>query len=416
MAGFIDFNLFPKIPFLNRWNPQNFLRSVIDILAIGFAFQCSYLINYWEKGGYFFTENNLAVIFIAIVPFWLLILSLIKVTKISTKRYKVLFFLYIQSTMSIFFLLILFYFVFKLYAVSRLFLIELSFLGSLYLYIIRILEFKIFEFYSAKGYIHKNIIIIADNSSLDFIEYLLSKKELGYKIVVIFSDSPLIKNKFEKTAIILQEKYLGILNDLIEVDLIDEVLYLKNKMVPSEVRESVTAYEELGVTFRIMYTDPKVSLSSAVKTDIANEKFLSFINASHNSLALAIKKTMDINMSLLIIIVSIPFFIIISALIILTSKGPVLSKQPGVGLRGRQINLYKFRTKNARAEYEDMYYDSRKEIFGTRFMVNEDHQYSKFGKFLRKSGLDELPMLFNVLKGELSVFGLFKSNQSDNMN
>jgi hypothetical protein len=284
------------------------------------------------------------------------------------------------------------------------------------LYIIRILEFKIFEFYSAKGYVHKNIIIIADNSSLDFIEYLLSKKELGYKIVVIFSDSPLIKNKFEKTAIILQEKYLGILNDLIEVDLIDEVLYLKNKMVPSEVRESVTAYEELGVTFRIMYTDPKVSLSSAVKTDIANEKFLSFINVSHNSLALAIKKTMDINMSLLIIIVSIPFFIIISALIILTSKGPVLSKQPGIGLRGRQINLYKFRTKNARAEFEDMYHDSRKEIFGTRFMVDEDRQYSKFGKFLRKSGLDELPMLFNVLKGELSVFGLFKSNQSDNMN
>src|ERR1035437_5920075 len=77
------------IPFLKKWNLLNFLLGTIDILAIALAFQCSYYINYFHTGSFFFTEKNLLFLFLGILPFWLLILYLIKISEIPrTKRYR----------------------------------------------------------------------------------------------------------------------------------------------------------------------------------------------------------------------------------------------------------------------------------------------------------------------------------------
>ncbi|MCK4465853.1 MAG: hypothetical protein KAU83_09090 [Bacteroidales bacterium] len=241
-----------KIPFLKKWNLFKLVLWSIDILAIAFAFQCSYFIKYSGKGVVFFTEKKFLILFLGILPVWLLILYLIKITEIPrTKSYRVLFFEYLQSAIAILFLLILSYFVFKLYMISRLFLIEFSFFGFLFLFIVRILEYKVFKNYRSKGYDQLNIVLIADDSSLPFIESLFSNKEWGYKVVAIFTESSVLKDKYEKTIIMLPENFLEVLNDLMEVDMIDEVLYLKKKVVPSEVREMVRSCEELGVTFRL---------------------------------------------------------------------------------------------------------------------------------------------------------------------
>ncbi len=93
--------------------------------------------------------------------------------------------------------------------------------------------------------------LIADESSLPFIETLLTNKEWGYRIVAIFTASNMIKEKYEKSIILLPEQYLLVLNDLMEVDILDEVLYLKSKVIPSEVRETVRSCEELGVVFSL---------------------------------------------------------------------------------------------------------------------------------------------------------------------
>ena len=81
--------------------------------------------------------------------------------------------------------------------------------------------------------------------------------------------------------------------------MIDEVLYVKNKILPSEIRKIVRSCEELGVVFSVMYRDEKMTLSNAVKTEIANRKFLTFINVPHNAYALGVKKIMDIFGSLI---------------------------------------------------------------------------------------------------------------------
>ena len=294
---------------------------------------------------------------------------------------------------------------FKLYEISRLFLIVFSLFGFLYLFIARILEYKVFKTYRAKGYNYVNIVLIADDSSALFIEGLLFNKEWGYRIIAIFTESKLLIEKYEETIVILSESSLKTINDLMEVDLIDEVLYVKNKVVPSEVRETVRSCEELGVTFRLKYRDQKINLSNAIKTDLANEKFLTFINIPHNSFALSIKKIMDVSISLFMILGLSPVLLTIAILVKTNSPGPVIFKQARVGLRGRLFYLYKFRTMVANAENIRKELGEKNEMDGPVFKIKDDPRVTGIGKFLRKTGLDELPQLFNVLKGEMSLIG-----------
>jgi len=394
------------ITFLKRRNLLNVILGGIDIFAIVLAFQCSYFINYFREGGFFFFQMRLLKLFILIMPFWLLILYLIQISEIPrTKHYKVLLFEYLQSTILITILLLVFYFVFKLYEISRLFLIEFALLGFLFLFLTRIFEYQVFKIYRSKGHNQVNIILIADDSSLQFIENLVLNKDWGYRIIAIFTESDILKEKYEKAIILLPKEYLGVLNDLMEVDIIDEVLYTKSKVVPSEVRNVVRSCEELGVIFRLKYEDNKINLTNATKTKIGNEKFLNFINIPHNSFALAIKKIIDIIISIFLVITLSPVMLFIAALIKLGSHGPIIFKQARVGLRGRQFDLYKFRTMVADAETLRKDLETENEVDGPVFKIKDDPRVTKIGGFLRKSGLDELPQLINILRGEMSLIG-----------
>ncbi len=403
MDVFTNYYRLHKDTGVKRRNLSKYLLSSIEVLAILFAFQTSYFINYFEKGNLFYSEKNIFILFIAILPFWLLILYLIRSTGIPAKRYKVLSLLYFQSSTAIFFLLTLFYFFFRLYPVQGLFLPEIPFFGFLYLFFGRILIYKVLHRFGEKDHNHINAIIIADDSSLPFIENLLSNKELGYKAVVIFTESATVKARYENISIILPEKFSGIICKLIEVDFIDELLYLKEKPDSDEVREIISTCEDRGVTFRVRDPNPKVNLSSAVKTDIADSKFLSFINIPNNSYAQAIKKTLDINIALLMIVVLCPVLLILSVLVKITSRGPVISKLSKVGWRGRQIKVYRFRTMYSKADNSSFYMQSKMKVPWSEYEL--DQRITKVGRFLIKSGLDQLPELFNVLKGEVSITG-----------
>ncbi|MDF1561338.1 MAG: sugar transferase [Bacteroidales bacterium] len=394
------------IPFLKKWNLLNLILGALDILAIFLAFELAYLVIYSGQEFFFFTEKTFLLMFIGVTPFWLLAMYVLKATEIPrTKNYMSIFWEYFLSAGAIFLLLIIIYFLFKLYAISRTFIVLIPVFGFAILYTLRILEYKVFKQYRAKGFNFLNVVLIADASSLPFIESLLEHREWGYKIVAIFTSADSIKEKYEETIIILPEGYIQVLNDLMEVDMIDEVLYVKSKVLPSEVRKIVRSCEELGVVFSLMYRDEKFTLSNAVKTEIADNKFLTFINVPHNTYALGVKKIIDIFGSLLGVIVLSPVMIVVSILIKLSSPGPVVYKQPRVGLRGRQFELYKFRTMVANADEMRKELEQMNEADGPAFKIADDPRVTKIGKFLRRTGLDELPQLFNILQGEMSLIG-----------
>jgi lipopolysaccharide/colanic/teichoic acid biosynthesis glycosyltransferase len=106
------------------------------------------------------------------------------------------------------------------------------------------------------------------------------------------------------------------------------------------------------------------------------------------------KRSFDIFFSLIGILVLFPLFVIIAIWIKLDSPGSIFFKQIRIGQHGREFNIYKFRSMVAEAE-----------IIGKQITVDGDRRITSSGQFLRKYKLDELPQLFNVLKGDMSLVG-----------
>lgn len=119
------------------------------------------------------------------------------------------------------------------------------------------------------------------------------------------------------------------------------------------------------------------------------------------------KRLFDFICSLLGVIILSPLLIILSLIVKLTSKGPVLFKDVRVGKNFKLIKVYKFRTMYIDAESNiDKYLsEEQKETWNRERKLDNDPRITKIGKFLRKSSLDELPQLFNILFGQLSIVG-----------
>lgn len=110
---------------------------------------------------------------------------------------------------------------------------------------------------------------------------------------------------------------------------------------------------------------------------------------------LIFKRVVDFVLSLIALIVLLPVFVIVSIMIKIQSEGPVFFKQKRIGKNKKHFNILKFRT---------MRIDTPKDT-PTHLLKNSDSYITKIGKFLRKTSLDELPQIINILKGEMSIIG-----------
>lgn len=118
-----------------------------------------------------------------------------------------------------------------------------------------------------------------------------------------------------------------------------------------------------------------------------------------------IKRTMDIICSFLGIIIFSPIMLGVAVAIKLNSKGPVIFSQERVGKNGKLFKMYKFRSMVVEAEELLDKLRDKNEMTGPMFKMKKDPRVTKVGKFIRKTSLDELPQLFNVIKGEMSLVG-----------
>ena len=118
-----------------------------------------------------------------------------------------------------------------------------------------------------------------------------------------------------------------------------------------------------------------------------------------------LKRVLDLVLSLAVAIVTLPLWVAIVIAIKLDSPGPVFFKQDRVGLNGRHFRCFKFRSMivNAEAMLDEMRRSG--EVTGLVFKIRNDPRVTRVGRLLRKSSLDELPQLINVLKGEMSLVG-----------
>ncbi len=118
------------------------------------------------------------------------------------------------------------------------------------------------------------------------------------------------------------------------------------------------------------------------------------------------KRFFDIFFSLLAVFILSPLLLIIGLLVVLTSKGPMIYVSNRVGQNGKVFKFYKFRSMKKDAEEELQTLLNKNEIpGGVTFKIKDDPRITKFGKILRRTSLDELPQLFNILKGDMSIVG-----------
>ncbi|WP_371819217.1 sugar transferase [Exiguobacterium sp. s28] len=136
--------------------------------------------------------------------------------------------------------------------------------------------------------------------------------------------------------------------------------------------------EEIDVVYPIKH----VSTSKVSESNSSNALYMFFFNI------------FEILFVLSILLISLPIFLVVSLLIILESSGPIFYKQSRVGVNGKEFNIYKFRS---------MYVDAEK--FGPQWASKDDNRITVVGNFIRKTRIDELPQLMNILKREMSLIG-----------
>lgn len=380
------------------------LFSILDILVTIFSFFLAYfLINQIQTEYFHFTKEYLIMLAL-IIPTWAILLHTSNLTAIPrTRSYLSMFFNFLNFNSIGFILLLLYKHIFGLTVFSHYVIISFSVINLISLYVFRLLSYKVFKYYRAIGHNIHNVVVYADDSSEKFIDSIKEHREWGFRILMIITDSPKILKKYSPVYRVLPNKIN--IKTILDIDIVDEVIYCKNQIDEDKIRSLIDLCEEIGVTFRLQSELSPMSVTNAHLTRFEDIPFLTFMNTPRNSFALAWKSFSEFWISFFILFLLSPVLLIISLLIKITSKGPVIFKQERVGLRGRKFYIYKFRTMVQDAEELKETLLAQNESDGPTFKIKKDPRITAIGRFLRKTGLDELPQFFNVLRGEMSLIG-----------
>jgi exopolysaccharide biosynthesis polyprenyl glycosylphosphotransferase len=201
---------------------------------------------------------------------------------------------------------------------------------------------------------------------------------------------------------------LGVISELpriLDERAVDDVVIADAGGDLAAVQRAIQACEEVGVSIHIPSRFFAAALSRPHLEAFSGIRMLTFTTAPYNPVALGVKRAADLLGSILLLILfSVPM-LIFAAVIKLTSPGPVLFKQRRSGLYGRGFTLHKFRSMVADAEQRQAELTAANEMGGPVFKMRNDPRVTPFGRFLRRYSLDELPQLWNVLKGDMSLIG-----------
>jgi len=271
------------------------------------------------------------------------------------------------------------------------------------LFLFKIFFFRTMKFFRKRGYNTRQILVIADHMSEDYVGSLLHTKDWGYKVWGIMTSDEQIKTDFEGKAKILPGETP--VEEILDKATIDEVFYCKGVLDQQEITRLVHLCAEIGVVFRLK---PSLLVAESMRSGFSffnDMPFFVFRNTPENYLAMKIKRIFDFVFSLVAIILASPVFLVIAIAIKLDDGGPVLFSQERVGLNGRRFSCLKFRTMVVNAEALRQQLMDQNEQTGPVFKIRMDPRITRVGKLLRKTSLDELPQFFNVISGDMSVVG-----------
>ena len=252
------------------------------------------------------------------------------------------------------------------------------------------------------------LIIGANHRAIQVAGKIENKPELGYKIAGFVAETPEAAAGWNK-ARTEPWKLLGGLDDLRGVlggRCADEVLVcLPVEASLSDIATVIQNVRELGIPVRLIPDSADGHLLRNLRIEEFEDEFVVTLCREQMLVQLLLKRTIDAVLSFAVLVMLLPLMAVVAILIKLTSPGPVFFVQDRVGMNQRQFKLYKFRSMIADAELHKAELLHLNERDGPVFKIDNDPRVTPLGRFIRRTSIDELPQLFNVLMGEMSLVG-----------
>jgi exopolysaccharide biosynthesis polyprenyl glycosylphosphotransferase len=256
------------------------------------------------------------------------------------------------------------------------------------------------------GHNRRHVLIVGTNPRAEeFGRTIDSKSELGYQLIG-FADEEWAGNRdfaMNGKSIVTGLDHFP---DFLREHIIDEVVIaLPMKSFYSQAARIVGECQEQGIVVRALTSlfDFQQGRVDSDKLDITH--VLTYSTNLREGRPLLFKRLLDIIGASTLLILIAPILLIVAVLTKFDSPGPALFVQERVGLNKRRFRMYKFRTMVANAEKVQLDLEKLNEADGPVFKIKEDPRITRLGKYLRKASIDELPQLFNVLKGDMSLVG-----------
>ena len=292
--------------------------------------------------------------------------------------------------------------------ISRSFLLLFGFVNMLFVSGERLLLRAVLQHYRSGGLMSRNVLIVGTGEdAVDFARLVGRNANWGLSLLGMVAvragdGSPGAGSAVEGFPI------LGTVADLEKIfaaTVVDEVIFVVPGRMLGEFEEAFLLCEDLGINARIAVGMFPHLIARAHLEDFQGRPLLTFTTTSTNSLALAAKRLIDLIVGIALFAVLFVPGLLIALLIKLDSRGPVLFSQVRSGLQGRRFRMHKFRSMVADAEARRAEVEDLNEMDGPVFKIKNDPRVTRMGRVLRKTSLDELPQLLNIIKGEMSLVG-----------
>ena len=251
------------------------------------------------------------------------------------------------------------------------------------------------------------ILIVGTNKrAMQFAQEIVINKNLGYRLLGFVDEGWKGSADFRRAGYEVVTSFPNF-PSFLKDHIVDEVIItIPLKSMYQEASQVVASCEEQGIL--VKYNQSNIfdlKLAHTEIEDFEGEPLTSHYTGAMRGWQLLVKRIMDIILSLALLLFLSPLFLLIAFLIKITSPGPIFFIQDRVGVNKRTFRLYKFRTMVPNAEKKQLELENLNEVSGPVFKIQNDPRITLFGKFLRKTSVDELPQLVNVLKGDVSLVG-----------
>jgi len=294
-------------------------------------------------------------------------------------------------------------FLLKIYFPARSLIVIFAGVNFLFLTLEKAAVYYLINYLRERGYHRKPVIIVGTGRKTgEFIDSVKDNPSWGLEIVG-FIDGEGVRTGDK----IYGAEILGRFQDLKEVlhrHPVDEVIFAATEK-KLEIGEMIQLCEEEGVTVSLITDFPVGSKTHVSLRMVHNLPLLTLSRIPQAEWQLFLKRIMDIVVSALGLIVLSPLFLIIAALVKFTSPGPVFYGWRVVGFNKRHFKSWKFRTMVENADEIKAELWDKNEMKGPVFKIRDDPRVTPVGRVLRRFSLDELPQLYSVLKGDMSLVG-----------